>query len=169
MDFGICVASKIDDVGYITHAENLGYSHAWVADSQMIWSDCYASSPWPPNKHAPSNSAPGSPWLGRVWHRSPPIASPPSTASAGRTFLGIGTGNTAMRLMGHKPMRLQEFREYLRVLRSLLHGQEVDYTLQGQTMPIRFMMPEYKFVELDYPIPIYVSGFGPKARPWQES
>ena len=42
MDFGICVASKIDDVGYITHAENLGYSHAWVADSQMIWSDCYA-------------------------------------------------------------------------------------------------------------------------------
>ena len=42
MDFGICVAAKIDDVGYITHAENLGYSHAWVADSQMIWSDCYA-------------------------------------------------------------------------------------------------------------------------------
>jgi hypothetical protein len=34
MDFGICVASKIDEVGYITHAENLGYSHAWVADSQ---------------------------------------------------------------------------------------------------------------------------------------
>lgn len=42
MDFGICVASKIDDVGYIAHAENLGYSHAWVADSQMTWSDCYA-------------------------------------------------------------------------------------------------------------------------------
>ena len=42
MDFGICVASKIDEIGYITHAENLGYSHAWVADSQMIWSDCYA-------------------------------------------------------------------------------------------------------------------------------
>ena len=42
MDFGICVASKIDDVGYIARAENLGYSHAWVADSQMIWSDCYA-------------------------------------------------------------------------------------------------------------------------------
>lgn len=36
MDFGICVASKIDDIGYITQAENLGYSHAWVADSQEI-------------------------------------------------------------------------------------------------------------------------------------
>ena len=42
MHIGVCVASKIDDVGYIAHAENLGYSHAWVADSQMIWSDCYA-------------------------------------------------------------------------------------------------------------------------------
>lgn len=34
MDFGICVASTIDEVGYITHAENLGCSYAWVADSQ---------------------------------------------------------------------------------------------------------------------------------------
>ncbi len=42
MDFGICVASKIDDIGYIERAEALGYSHAWIADSQMIWSDCYA-------------------------------------------------------------------------------------------------------------------------------
>jgi len=30
MDFGICVASKIDEIGYIAHAENLGYSHAWA-------------------------------------------------------------------------------------------------------------------------------------------
>ena len=36
MDFGICVAAKVDEIGYITHAENLGYFHAWVADSQMI-------------------------------------------------------------------------------------------------------------------------------------
>ena len=42
MDFGICVASKIDDIDYIVHAERLGFSHAWVADSQMIWSDCFA-------------------------------------------------------------------------------------------------------------------------------
>ena len=31
MDFGIYVAAKIDDVGYITPAENLGSSHAWVS------------------------------------------------------------------------------------------------------------------------------------------
>ena len=32
MDFGI-VHAKIDEIGYITHAENLGYSHCWVTDS----------------------------------------------------------------------------------------------------------------------------------------
>ena len=42
MELGVCVASHIGDVDYIVRAEALGYSHAWLADSQMIWSDCYA-------------------------------------------------------------------------------------------------------------------------------
>ncbi|MGB5755433.1 MAG: LLM class flavin-dependent oxidoreductase, partial [Acidimicrobiales bacterium] len=42
MDIGICVASKIDDIDYVVRAEELGYSHAWLADSHMIWSDPYA-------------------------------------------------------------------------------------------------------------------------------
>jgi hypothetical protein len=40
MDFGIS-ASKIDEIGFITHAENLGYACCWVADTQMI-----RSNPW---------------------------------------------------------------------------------------------------------------------------
>ena len=42
MDFGICIATDISDVGIVRHAENLGYRDAWIPDSQMIWSDCYA-------------------------------------------------------------------------------------------------------------------------------
>ena len=34
--------SKIDDIDYVVRAEELGYTHAWYADSQMIWSDVYA-------------------------------------------------------------------------------------------------------------------------------
>ncbi len=40
MDFGVS-ASKIDEIGFITHAENLGYTFCWVADTQMI-----RSNPW---------------------------------------------------------------------------------------------------------------------------
>src|SRR5258706_317170 len=42
MQFGIFVATKIDDWQLIKYAEDLGYDRAWVPDSQMIWSDCYA-------------------------------------------------------------------------------------------------------------------------------
>jgi alkanesulfonate monooxygenase SsuD/methylene tetrahydromethanopterin reductase-like flavin-dependent oxidoreductase (luciferase family) len=41
MDFGI-VTAKVDEIGYIAHAENLGFSHAWVTDSPMIRSNCWA-------------------------------------------------------------------------------------------------------------------------------
>ena len=43
MDLGICVASHVGDIDYVVRAEELGYTHAWLADSQMVWSDCYAT------------------------------------------------------------------------------------------------------------------------------
>ena len=43
MDLGVCVATHIGDIDYVVRAEALGYSHAWFADSQMLWSDCYAA------------------------------------------------------------------------------------------------------------------------------
>jgi 5,10-methylenetetrahydromethanopterin reductase len=43
MKFGVCVAAKISNIELIEVAEELGYESAWVADSQMIWSDCYAT------------------------------------------------------------------------------------------------------------------------------
>jgi alkanesulfonate monooxygenase SsuD/methylene tetrahydromethanopterin reductase-like flavin-dependent oxidoreductase (luciferase family) len=82
----------------------------------------------------------------------------------GRCIIGFGTGHTAMRMLGRKPMRLGAVREYVEVVRELLRGEEVDYTLDGETHPIRFQMREHRFIDLDHPIPIYVAGFGPKAQ-----
>ncbi len=42
MDIGVCIASHIQDIDYTVEAEAQGFSHAWFADSQMLWSDCYA-------------------------------------------------------------------------------------------------------------------------------
>jgi alkanesulfonate monooxygenase SsuD/methylene tetrahydromethanopterin reductase-like flavin-dependent oxidoreductase (luciferase family) len=82
----------------------------------------------------------------------------------GRVFLGIGTGHTAMRIMGQKPMKAAAFREYLRVLRALLHGEEVDYALPGgAAQPIRFLDRELGSVNTAQPVPIYVAANGPKA------
>ena len=43
MDVGVCVASRVKDIDYVVLAERLGFSHAWMADSQMLWSDVFAS------------------------------------------------------------------------------------------------------------------------------
>ena len=43
MEFSVTVATNIGDWQLIKFAEDLGYDRAWVPDSQMIWSDCYAT------------------------------------------------------------------------------------------------------------------------------
>lgn len=42
MKFGILFDTHVDKWDLIRYAEALGYDAAWVPDSQMIWSDCYA-------------------------------------------------------------------------------------------------------------------------------
>ncbi|MEM7340717.1 MAG: LLM class flavin-dependent oxidoreductase [Actinomycetota bacterium] len=164
MDLGICVASRIDDIDYIVRAEELGYSHAWIADSQMIWSDPYAVLALAADRTERIQLGTG---VSVAATRPAPVtASSIATINQlapGRTFLGVGTGNTAMRMMGHRPMRIAEFDEYLATLRPLLRGEEADVSWRGHTSPVRHLMPDAGFVNFDDPIPLYVSGFGPRS------
>lgn len=164
MDFGVCIPNKIDETGIATYAENLGYTHAWITDTQMIYSDCWATLALvaQQTRHikvgtgvavAPTRLAPVTANAIATINRLAP----------GRTFLGIGTGNTAMRLMGQPPMRIAEYAEYLRVVRALLDGERVDYTLNGRTAPVELLMRDFSFYALEPRIPMYVSGFGPRA------
>ncbi|MGH7805136.1 MAG: LLM class flavin-dependent oxidoreductase [Candidatus Binatia bacterium] len=164
MQFGVIIATKIDDWQIIPYAESLGYHRAWVPDSQMIWSDCYAvlalAAQHTKRIHLGTGVAIPGTRIAPVTAHS--IASIQQLAP-GRAFLGIGTGHTAMRVMGMDPMPLKEFREYLRVVRSLLRGEEVDYTQGGVTRSIRFLHLDHGFINLRDPIPIYVAANGPLA------
>src|SRR4029453_11946051 len=81
----------------------------------------------------------------------------------GRVHMGIGTGNTAMRAMGQRPMRLVDYDEYLGVLAALLRGEVVDYRHRDRVRPIKMLTDNKKYLSLEPKIPLYVSGFGPKA------
>ena len=65
--------------------------------------------------------------------------------------------------MGLAPQRIAEFETYLQTLAPLLRGEEAIYHHDGQAIPIRHVMPDKGFVNFDDPIPLYVSGFGPKS------
>ncbi len=164
MKYGGMVATKIDDWRIFQELEALGYDSAWAPDSQMIWSDCYATLALAAANTSRIRLGTGVAIAGT---RLAPVTAH-SIASInklapGRTFLGIGTGHTAMRIMGQKPVGPTAFREYLRVVRGLLDGEEVDYTFNGETRPIRFQDRELGCLNLDDRVPIYVGANGPKA------
>lgn len=165
MRFGVCVMANVDEIGFFPHAESLGYDSVWVTDSQMLFSDCYAVLALAATRTTRLRLGPGVAICGT---RIPPVhvaaMATLNKLAPGRLFLGIGTGNTAMRAMGQRPMKLAEYAEYLRVLRALLRGETVDYTLDGRTRPITMLMrDERKYMSLEPGIPLYVSAFGPRA------
>ena len=162
MDMGICVASHVGDIGYVERAEELGYSHAWLADSQMLWSDCYAALALAADRTSRINLGTGVAVTGT--RPAPVNAAAIATINAlapGRTFCGVGAGNTAMRVMGLPPQRIAAYDAYLSELKPLLKGEEALHGAEGS--PIRHIMPDKGFVNFEDDIPLYVSGFGPRS------
>ena len=164
MDIGVCIASDISDIGYAVLAEELGFSHVWAADSQMIWSDCYAVLALIADRTERIKIGTGVAVAGT---RPPAITAAAHATinriAPGRVFCGIGTGNTAMRIMGHKPIPIAEFDRYLSELRALMDGEETVVHWRGKVAPTRHLMPDMGFVAFEPRIPLYVSAFGPKA------
>lgn len=68
-----------------------------------------------------------------------------------KTFLGIGSGDTAVYLIGKRAARLAEMREYLTVLRRLLDGEPVEF--EGAMLRSNWRKRD---------LPIYVAADGPK-------
>ena len=165
MDFGIALASNLDAWKTVKHAEELGISHAWFYDSQMLAPDIFATMALaaehtskiklglgvlvPTNRIAPV-TANGLATLNQL--------------APGRIIFGAGTGFTARNTMGLGPMKLGEFGEYLRVVRGLLRGETVDWQCEGASHRVRFLNPEFGMVNIKDEIPLHISAFAPKAR-----
>src|SRR5215467_13084606 len=164
MRFSICVMADVEEIGFFSHAEALGYYSVWVTDSQMLFSDCYAVLALAAQHTRRIRLGPGVAICGT---RIPPVhvaaMATLNRLAPGRVHLGVGTGNTATRSMGRPPMRIAEYAEHLRVMRSLLRGETADYTRGGLTRPIKMLIREKKYMSLEPRIPLYVSGFGPRA------
>src|SRR5689334_7859823 len=164
MRFSICVMADVDEIGFFSHAESLGYDSVWVTDSQMLFSDCYAVLALAAQQTRRIRLGPGVAICGT---RIPPVhvaaMATLNRLAPGRIHLGVGTGNTATRSMGRPAMRIAEYARYLRVLRGLLRGEVVDYVFDDAERPIKMLIREKKYMSLDPPIPLYVSGFGPRA------
>src|SRR6185369_5916464 len=164
MRFGVCVMANVDEINFFPHAEALGFDSVWVTDSQMLFSDCYVVLALAARETTRLRLGPGTAICGtRIAPVHAAAMATLNRMAPGRVHLGIGTGNTAMRTMGQRPMRIADYDEYLGVLAGLLRGEVVDYRYRDRERPIRMLTDNKKYLGLEPKIPLYVSGFGPRA------
>ena len=159
------MCTRIDDTGFVGESERLGYQFCWAPDSPMLYSNPWAllAALTQSTQHMRLGTGVAVPGLRTAPETANGIATVARLAP-GRVFLGLGTGNTAMRTLGRKPMRIKSYGDYIRVIRGLLAGEEVSYRGEYGGHPIRFQNPRGGGIELDHPIPIHVGGFGPRAQ-----
>lgn len=163
MDFGVIFTSRIGDHDLVALAESLGFAQAWFFDSQMIYSDVYATMALAADRT--SRIRLGTGVAVPTTRMAPTIAHSIATVhqlAPGRVELGVGTGNTARLTMGLPPLSLATLRRELDVIRRLLRGEEALLEENGETHRIRLLHREHGFVRLEPHIPITLSALGPK-------
>jgi len=165
MDFGVSFQSHIlNSWKHAVLAEQLGFTHAWFVDTQMLASDVYACMTLTAEHTRTIRLGTAVAVAGT--RLAPVIAHSIATINQlapGRVILGIGTGHTAWRAMGQSPVRLDAFRHTIEVCRGLLRGEEVEYHERGRHSRIRFFDLEHDYINVREPVPIYVAASHPRA------
>lgn len=159
MQFGVSLAPKVDDLGFVSHLEDLGFDTAWFSESHLYWSDPVVCAAIAASQTRRIQIGVGI--LAAGIRLAPVTAAAAATINRiapGRTALGIGRGTTSWRTMGHPQLPQEEFIEYLHVLRSLLDGDAVDYTYGGRSSQIQLASAALGFVDVDHEIPMAICG-----------
>src|SRR6478735_7381362 len=147
MQFGIALPTAADSWKVVQRAEELGFSHAWFYDTQMLCADCFVAMGAAAMKTSRIRLGTG------VLVPSNRIA--PVTANAfatlnglapGRIDFGVGTGFSARRAMGLGAMKLADMEEYIRVVYGLLNGETLETTVEGRHKKIRFLNPDFGLI-----------------------
>lgn len=141
----------------LTHlAESLGYDNAWFGDSQNIWRE--SSVTMGAAAVGTSRIVLGTGVTNALTRHRSLLASTWATLhelTGGRAALGIGTGDSALRTMGLRPLKLAELECAIEDLRTLLRGEPATEASSGQQFHLNY---------LDEPaeVPIYVAASAPR-------
>ena len=169
MKFGVTVVPRVSDWKLFVDLETMGYDAAWAADSQMLYSDAYAVLALAAANTSRIRLGTG---VSVAGVRLAPVTAHSiatiNKLAPGRIFLGIGTGHTAMRVMGKDPVKAARVpRIPARAARAaarrggrLRAGRRRQ---AGERTDIRFLHPDAGFIDVDHPVPIYVAADGPLA------
>ncbi len=139
MDFGVVLqtdppAWRVVDLAQ--RAETLGFTYGWTFDSHVLWQEPYViySQMLSATKRmvvGPMVTNPGT----RDWTVTASHFATLNDMFGNRTICGIGRGDSAMRVIGHKPTKLATLSESMKVIKDLAEGRETTYNGTQQQFP----------------------------------
>jgi len=165
MDFGIAIPTGAESWKLAQRAEELGFSHCWFYDTQMLSADCFVVM-----GAAAVNTRRIRLGTGVLVpsNRIVPVAANAfatlNKLAPGRLDFGIGTGFTARRAMGFAAVKIKDMETYIAQFYGLLRGETVEFEMEGQRRKIRFLNPELGLINTADPILLHLSAFGPRTR-----
>jgi probable F420-dependent oxidoreductase len=143
-------------VEVLQQGEGLGFEYGWTYDSHILWQESYALL-------AIAGTQTQSIKLGHCV-TNPGIRDPTITASwyatmqditNGRMVMGIGRGDSSRRVVGLKPVKVDEFERRLAMIKDLMNGRTVEWN--GKELELQWVRKELP------QIPMHVAGYGPRA------
>lgn len=135
-------------------AEAAGFDYGWVFDSHVIWRDPYPLLTL--MAQATTRLRLG------TCVTNPASREPTVTASlhgvlnelsGGRMDLGIGRGDSALRVLGKGPTTFRDLEEAVHVIRALVEGRQIEY--EGTMLQLPWS-PGHR-------LPVWIAGYGPVA------
>lgn len=165
MDFGVALATPADAWKSAKRAEDAGYASAWFYDTQVLSADVFTAMAVAAVKTERIRLGTG---VLIPSNRIAPVAANGfatlNALAPGRIHAGVGTGFTGRLTMGLGPYRISDMGDYIRVMQQMWQGETADVTIEGKTKKVRFLNPEAGLINIEDPIGVHVSAFGPRGR-----
>lgn len=165
MQFGIAIPTAADSWRLVRRAEELGFSHAWFFDTQMLSADPFVAMAAAAVKTTKIRLGTG---VLIPSNRIAPVAANAFASlnklAPGRIVFGISTGFTGRRTMGLGAVKLADMEEYIRIVQALWRGETVETELEGKRRPIRLLNPELGLINITDPMPLFIAASGPRGR-----
>ena len=159
MEFGITFKGVVEPKiarKLVAQAEEAGFTYCWFYDSHILWRESYPAMAMciehtKKMRFGPCVTNPNT----REWSQAASLFGSLAKQSDGRFDMGVGRGDSAVRVMGRKPARLATMDEFIDVVKGLIRGEERQYG--DVPNPIQFPWAE------GYELPVWVAAYGPKA------
>jgi probable F420-dependent oxidoreductase len=143
-------------VEVLRQGERLGFEYGWTYDSHILWQESYALLAIAGTQtekiklgHCVTNPGIRDPTITASWYATM------QDVTNGRMVMGIGRGDSSRRVVGLKPVKVDEFERRLRMIKDLMNGRAVDWN--GKELELTWVRKELP------QIPMHVAGYGPRA------